>query len=389
MVNLVHEGFKLVEMEAVVVLDKGRLDSDEGIDNLFIADRLGRVVHGRVEPAPQLLYNILHPPEGQFLGQSFDIAIITLHQGHAQLIGHIRGDGGGHKRIAVAVAAGPEPKLNDRGAIETAVAQRLFNTRIQLPHGLVIHMAQQVDNVLGFVKGGRLPGIDQGGQPQLLQCQVDSIDIVACDHRFQFADDIQNRRRVKLGGMRRKNEAGTETGQVVRQAAGLVIALQQGDAVLERQVILQLHQLFEGGIFRTVVEHDLPLDILDDIEHEINFLFFRFHAGVNVEKGLEDRQRVTFRVKALLTHMVQQGNEHAYVADFSERQIQKQAVVDIELRLDRFFKCFQPCGIIHRFHSLDLNRQEKIDRYALPFYRASRRSSLTGFGSHFFRWCPA
>jgi hypothetical protein len=49
--DLVHKGFQLVEMEAVVVLDKGRLDSDEGIDNLFIADRLGRVVHGHVKPA--------------------------------------------------------------------------------------------------------------------------------------------------------------------------------------------------------------------------------------------------------------------------------------------------------------------------------------------------
>jgi hypothetical protein len=93
---------------------------------------------------------------------------------------------------------------------------------------------------------------------------------------FRFADDIQNRRRVKLGGMRRKYEAGTETGQVVRQAAGLFIAFQQGDAVLERQVIVELHQLFEGGVFRTVVKHDLPFNILDDMKHKINFLFFRF-----------------------------------------------------------------------------------------------------------------
>jgi hypothetical protein len=137
-------------------------------------------------------------------------------------------------------------------------------------------MAKQVDYVFGFVKGGRFPGIDQGGQSQLLQFQVDLIDIVSGYHRFQSADDIQYRRRVELGRMRRKYQAGTETGEVVRQAAALFIAGQQGGAVLKRQVIVELHQLFEGGIFRTVVKHDLPFNIPDDMKHEINFLFFRF-----------------------------------------------------------------------------------------------------------------
>gem|GEM_PF-4467609 len=105
--------------------------------------------------------------------------------------------------------------------------------------------------------------------------------------------------------MRREDKAGTETGQVIRQIAGLVIAFQQGDAILERQVIVQLHQLFEGRIFRTVVKHDLPFNILDDLKHEVNLLFFRLHAGMHVEKGIQDPERILFRVKALLAYMVQ------------------------------------------------------------------------------------
>jgi hypothetical protein len=50
-------------------------------------------------------------------------------------------------------------------------------------------------------------------------------------------------------------------------------------------VVVELHQLFEGGIFRTVVQHDLPFDITDDMEHKIDFFFFVPDAGVNVEKG--------------------------------------------------------------------------------------------------------
>jgi hypothetical protein len=36
------------------------------------------------------------------------------------------------------------------------------------------------------------------------------------------------------------------------------------------------------------------------MEHEIDFLFFRLYAGVNVKKGVQDPQRLTSRVKALL-----------------------------------------------------------------------------------------
>gem|GEM_PF-5430319 len=89
--DLIDKVFQLVEMEAVVVLFDGGFDIDKRIDNLFIANRLGRVVHGHVKSVPQIRKNLFHPPEGQFPGQALDIAIVALHQAHAQFIGHIIG----------------------------------------------------------------------------------------------------------------------------------------------------------------------------------------------------------------------------------------------------------------------------------------------------------
>jgi len=76
-------------------------------------------------------------------------------------------------------------------------------------------------------------------------------------------------------------------------------------AISERQIITRLEQLCKSGVFYTVVKDHLPLDILNNTKHKIDFIFFRFNICMNFEKRIQDFEWFTAGVETLFTNMVQ------------------------------------------------------------------------------------
>jgi hypothetical protein len=185
-----------------------------------------------------------------------------------------------------------------------------------------------MDDIPGFLQGGRIARVNQGGESQLMEQDIYFFDVMSGNLLLQFGDDSKDRRAVKLSRVSRQDDSGFEFVELGHQAC-LLLGIVKFCKHIPYAGYLLIRQLIgRKGIFHAVKQDNLPFDILDDVEHKVNFAF-AYHMGIGIPKAINDLRGILFFGKLLPGIPFQQRQQMPHMVGILVIEVEEKAVIEL------------------------------------------------------------